>query len=90
MHSPDLLLPCRACVSAAPAPHSYKQLLFYATKLAPMPDEDHIPANKVEGCVSQVRQLPCVFVQYRHWGRCGCPGIFLRAPWNMLAVPRCV
>eukprot|EP00198_Chlamydomonas_reinhardtii_P001867 XP_001691203.1 cysteine desulfuration protein [Chlamydomonas reinhardtii] len=36
----------------------YKQLLFYATKLAPMPDEDHIPANKVEGCVSQVWVVP--------------------------------
>ncbi|KAG2436078.1 hypothetical protein HYH02_011589 [Chlamydomonas schloesseri] len=36
----------------------YKQLLFYATKLAPLPDEDHIPANKVEGCVSQVWVVP--------------------------------
>ncbi|PNH10424.1 SufE-like protein, chloroplastic [Tetrabaena socialis] len=33
----------------------YKQLLFYATKLAPLPAEDHTPANKVEGCVSQAR-----------------------------------
>lgn len=35
-------------------PPRYKQLLFYATKLAPLPAEDHVPANKVEGCVSQV------------------------------------
>jgi sulfur transfer protein SufE/stress-induced morphogen len=35
-------------------PHRYKQLLFYATKLAPLPSEDHNPSNKVEGCVSQV------------------------------------
>lgn len=33
----------------------YKQLLFYATKLEKLPDELHIPAYKVEGCVSQVR-----------------------------------
>eukprot|EP00197_Chlamydomonas_leiostraca_P007333 CAMPEP_0202869074 /NCGR_PEP_ID=MMETSP1391-20130828/11787_1 /ASSEMBLY_ACC=CAM_ASM_000867 /TAXON_ID=1034604 /ORGANISM="Chlamydomonas leiostraca, Strain SAG 11-49" /LENGTH=258 /DNA_ID=CAMNT_0049549329 /DNA_START=229 /DNA_END=1005 /DNA_ORIENTATION=+ len=36
----------------------YKQLLFYATKLEKLPDEDHIPANKVEGCVSQVWVKP--------------------------------
>ncbi|EFJ47442.1 cysteine desulfuration protein [Volvox carteri f. nagariensis] len=36
----------------------YKQLLFFATKLAPMPAEDHIPENKVEGCVSQVWVVP--------------------------------
>ncbi|KXZ42224.1 hypothetical protein GPECTOR_179g247 [Gonium pectorale] len=36
----------------------YKQLLFFATKLAPLPAEDHIPANKVEGCVSQVWVVP--------------------------------
>ena len=35
-------------------PYRYKQLLFYATKLAPLPAEDHTPSNKVEGCVSQV------------------------------------
>jgi sulfur transfer protein SufE len=33
----------------------YKELLFYATKLAPLPPEDHIPENKVQGCASQVR-----------------------------------
>lgn len=33
----------------------YKQLLFYAAKLPGMAAEDHIPENKVEGCVSQVR-----------------------------------
>jgi sulfur transfer protein SufE len=33
----------------------YKQLLFYAAKLPAMPTEQHQPANKVEGCVSQVR-----------------------------------
>lgn len=32
----------------------YKQLLFYATKLAPFPDEEHREENKVKGCVSQV------------------------------------
>ncbi|GIL53017.1 hypothetical protein Vafri_8725 [Volvox africanus] len=36
----------------------YKQLLFFASKLAPMPAEDHIPENKVEGCVSQVWVVP--------------------------------
>ncbi|GLC71821.1 hypothetical protein PLESTF_001170800 [Pleodorina starrii] len=36
----------------------YKQLLFFATKLAPMPAEDHVPENKVEGCVSQVWVVP--------------------------------
>jgi Fe-S metabolism associated domain len=35
----------------------YKQLLFYAAKLEKLPAEDHVPANKVEGCVSQVRCL---------------------------------
>lgn len=38
----------------------YKQLLFYASKLPPMPSEDHIPANKVEGCTSQVWVKPQV------------------------------
>ena len=46
MGSP-LILSCR-----------YKQLLFYATKLAPLPVEDHTPSNKVEGCVSQVWVKP--------------------------------
>jgi hypothetical protein len=32
----------------------YKQLLFYANKLEPLPAEDHVSDNKVEGCVSQV------------------------------------
>lgn len=32
----------------------YKQLLFFANKLEALPAEDHVPANKVEGCVSQV------------------------------------
>jgi sulfur transfer protein SufE len=32
----------------------YKQLLFYAAKLPKMAAEDHVPENKVEGCVSQV------------------------------------
>ncbi|GFR48951.1 hypothetical protein Agub_g10965 [Astrephomene gubernaculifera] len=36
----------------------YKQLLFYATKLAPLPAADHLPSNKVEGCVSQVWVVP--------------------------------
>jgi cysteine desulfuration protein SufE len=32
----------------------YEQLLAYAKKLEPMPEEAKIPANKVQGCVSQV------------------------------------
>ncbi len=32
----------------------YKQLLFFAAKLPALPKEQQIPANKVEGCVSQV------------------------------------
>lgn len=36
----------------------YKQLLFYATKLEKMPADDHVSANKVEGCVSQVWVKP--------------------------------
>jgi cysteine desulfuration protein SufE len=32
----------------------YEQLLWYAKKLESMPDEDKIPENKVNGCVSQV------------------------------------
>jgi BolA-like protein 1 len=36
----------------------YKQLLFFATKLETLPDEDHVPENKVKGCVSQVWVVP--------------------------------
>ncbi|KIY93938.1 SufE-like protein [Monoraphidium neglectum] len=36
----------------------YKQLLFYAAKLPKMAAEDHVPENKVEGCVSQVWVKP--------------------------------
>eukprot|EP00958_Prasinococcus_capsulatus_P020144 scaffold2572_cov391-Prasinococcus_capsulatus_cf.AAC.10 len=36
----------------------YKQLLFFAGKLQPMPEEEQIPENKVEGCVSQVWVKP--------------------------------
>lgn len=32
----------------------YEQLLWYAKKLPPMPEEDKTPENKVNGCVSQV------------------------------------
>ncbi|KAL4418958.1 hypothetical protein ABPG77_001780 [Micractinium sp. CCAP 211/92] len=32
----------------------YKQLLFFATKLEPFPEEAHTEENKVKGCVSQV------------------------------------
>ncbi|MFW6358864.1 MAG: SufE family protein [Chroococcales cyanobacterium] len=32
----------------------YQQLLWYAKKLDPMPEEDKTPENKVPGCVSQV------------------------------------
>lgn len=31
----------------------YKQLLYYAQKLPPMPKEEHVEGNKVKGCVSQ-------------------------------------
>jgi len=36
----------------------YKQLLFFATKLDTLPQEDHTPENKVKGCVSQVWVVP--------------------------------
>ncbi|MCS6942984.1 MAG: SufE family protein [Geminocystis sp.] len=32
----------------------YEQLLWYAKRLAPMPEEEKTPENKVTGCVSQV------------------------------------
>lgn len=32
----------------------YKQLLFFASKLDPLPDEYHTPEHRVPGCVSQV------------------------------------
>lgn len=32
----------------------YEQLLWYAKKLAPLPEADKTPENKVPGCVSQV------------------------------------
>ncbi|MBD2576418.1 SufE family protein [Oscillatoria sp. FACHB-1406] len=32
----------------------YQQLLSYAKKLQPLPEEDKVPENKVKGCVSQV------------------------------------
>lgn len=32
----------------------YEQLLWYAKKLEPLPEENKIPDNKVNGCVSQV------------------------------------
>jgi len=32
----------------------YEQLLWLAQQLDPMPEVDKVPANKVEGCVSQV------------------------------------
>ena len=45
---------------AVPDPMArYKQLLFFATKLQKMAPEDHVPENKVEGCVSQVRLEGC-------------------------------
>ena len=37
----------------------YKQLLFFASKLDPLPVEDQIEENRVHGCVSQV-QYPVV------------------------------
>ena len=51
-----------ACFSTTMPPvnrvvRRYKQLLFYANKIAALPAEDHVPANKVEGCVSQVPLL---------------------------------
>jgi sulfur transfer protein SufE len=36
----------------------YKQLLFYATKLAPFPEAERTADNKVKGCVSQVWVVP--------------------------------
>jgi len=36
----------------------YKQLLYFAKKLKPLPEELHTPENKVEGCVSQVWVYP--------------------------------
>lgn len=36
----------------------YKQLLFFATKLEPLPAEAHTQENKVKGCVSQVWVVP--------------------------------
>ncbi len=32
----------------------YEQLLWFAKKLNPLPEDQKIPANKVPGCVSQV------------------------------------
>ncbi|MFZ4639017.1 MAG: SufE family protein [Nodosilinea sp.] len=32
----------------------YEQLLWFAKKLNPLPEDQKIPANKVSGCVSQV------------------------------------
>lgn len=32
----------------------YKQLLFFAAKLDPLPTEFHTEENRVQGCVSQV------------------------------------
>lgn len=32
----------------------YEQLILYGQKLPPFPEADKIPANKVQGCVSQV------------------------------------
>lgn len=44
---------------AVPDPmQRYKQLLFFATKLEPMPAEEHNQENKVKGCVSQVWVSP--------------------------------
>lgn len=48
-------LPSSLCCHA---PQRYKQLLFYATKLEPLPAEDHTSENKVQGCVSQVWVVP--------------------------------
>lgn len=36
----------------------YKQLLYYAKQLPPMPQEEHVDENKVKGCVSQARSHP--------------------------------
>lgn len=56
---PDSLKKIVGAFQMVPDPMArYKQLLFYATKLAPLPAEDHVPANKVEGCVSQVWVVP--------------------------------
>lgn len=53
---PDSLQKIVGAFQMVPDPMArYKQLLFYATKLQKLPAEDHVPANKVEGCVSQAR-----------------------------------
>lgn len=62
---PPLPAACHVCCGGTPHLRSsrcppsclqrYKQLLFYATKLEPFPVEQHNEANKVKGCVSQVR-----------------------------------
>ncbi|GBG78281.1 hypothetical protein CBR_g26312 [Chara braunii] len=44
---------------AVPDPMArYQQLLYYATKLEPLPAELHLPQYKVKGCVSQVWVVP--------------------------------
>lgn len=46
----------------------YKQLLFFATKLEPLPDEEKTQENKVKGCVSQVWVVPQMDAEGRiHW-----------------------
>lgn len=58
-HLPPSLQKIVATFQMVPDPMArYKQLLFYATKLPALPSEDHVPANKVEGCVSQVWVKP--------------------------------
>ena len=58
--------PFLAPSSQVPDPMArYKQLLYYAAKLPPLPAEDHVPSNKVEGCVSQV------WASHRSGGRTG-------------------
>ncbi|MGB5973420.1 MAG: SufE family protein [Nodosilinea sp.] len=39
---------------AADPKRRYEQLLWFAKKLEPLPEEDRTPENKVPGCVSQV------------------------------------
>lgn len=42
----------------------YKQLLYFATKLDPLPKEYHTEDNKVQGCVSQVCSRAKIYLNW--------------------------
>lgn len=48
----------------------YKQLLYYAKKLPPMPEEEKVEVNKVKGCVSQVKPKPQALLIHDLLTRC--------------------